>query len=64
MTGQRTGHHTAHLRPARMFRVVEVVVINAEKRLQVSGRKIPQAQGLEIINLFHQPCAEPTQSPH
>lgn len=64
MTDERTGHHTAHLRPARMFRVVEIVVINAEKWLQVNGRKIPQAQGLEIINLFHQPCAEPTQSPN
>lgn len=42
-----------------MFRVVEIVVINAEKWLQVRSRKILQAQGLEIINLFHQTCAEP-----
>lgn len=58
MTVQRNGPQAAHLRPARMLRVVEIVVIDAEKRVRVNGREIPQAQGLEIIDLFHQTCAE------
>lgn len=33
MTDQRTRPHTAHLRSAWMFRVVEIVVINAKKRV-------------------------------
>lgn len=59
MTDQMARPSAAHLRRARMLRVVEIVVINAEKRVQVNGRRIPQAQGLEIIYLFHQTCAEP-----
>lgn len=59
MTDQGARPPTAHLWPARMFRVVEIVVIDAEKWLQVTSGKILQAQGLEIINLFHQTCAEP-----
>lgn len=58
MTDERNRAPAAHLRPARMLRVVEIVVVDAEEWLQVKDREIPQAQGLEMIDLFHQTCAE------
>lgn len=51
-----SSHHNAHLWPAWVLSVVEIIVINAEKRVQVKGSKIPQAQCLEVIYLLHQAC--------
>lgn len=48
--------HSAHLWPARVLSVIEIIVINAEKRVQVWGGKIPQAQSLEVIYPLHQAC--------
>lgn len=44
----------AHLWPAWIWSVIEVVIMNREKRVQVKDRKIPQTQCLEVIYLLHQ----------
>lgn len=43
----------AHLRPAWVLSVIEIIVINAEKRVQGKGIEIPQTQRLEVIYLLH-----------
>lgn len=51
---ERNSHYDAHLWPAWVLGVKEIIIIDAEKRVQVKGIKIPQSQRLEVIDLLHQ----------
>lgn len=51
---ERNSHYNAHLWPAWVLGVIEIIIIDAEKRVQVKGIKIPQSQRLEVIDLLHQ----------
>ena len=50
----RRSHHDAHLGPAWVLSVIEIIIINGEKRVKVQGSNMPQAQSLEVVNLLHQ----------